>query len=286
MEQRQSLKLWYNGLLRDRADVEFITNRAFRYGDGLIETIRMMRGELLFFHDHIERMLHGMQALMMPAAPHRDARFFYECISRVLEGNGLATAARIRIQVWRTGEGLYAPVHQGVDFLIEVAETDEGYAFNESGLSAGVMRGVRKTHDRLSNVKTSSALTYVLAALEAQEQKVNVGFVLNERNTIADAPGRNVFIVEEGKVVTPPLTDACVAGVFRMQLLELLRSHKIVTLEESISPERLGDADEIFVTNVTDGIQPVTTFGGKTYGSNQTKELFKLFSNHLLHAGD
>jgi branched-subunit amino acid aminotransferase/4-amino-4-deoxychorismate lyase len=108
--------------LIDRSEIDFVNNRAFRFGDGLIETIRMSRGELLFFHDHIERMQAGMQALMMKPPSHWDARFFYECISRVLTANNFDNSARIRIQLWRTGEGLYAPGHatKALIFLLKL----------------------------------------------------------------------------------------------------------------------------------------------------------------------
>jgi branched-subunit amino acid aminotransferase/4-amino-4-deoxychorismate lyase len=277
-------RVWFNGALRDANDISWAQNRAFRYGDGLIETMRMLRGELLFFHDHIERMLHGAHELMLPVPSHWDAKFFYDRITQVLTANAYDASARIRIQLWRTGEGLHTPIHQGVDFIIETTEAKSEYTYNDTGLKAVVVNGIRKTYDRLANVKTSSALSYVLAAIEAQQQKADVGLVLNDRGTIADAVGRNVFILEKGKVVTPPLTDAGVAGVFRLQLMQLVRSHGIVMLEASITPERLGDADEIFVTNVTDGIQPISQFNGKSFPTQQTKELYRLFRNHLLHA--
>lgn len=280
----RSHKVWYNGSLRERTDASFLDNRAFRYGDGLIETIRMMRGELLFFHDHLERMFAGMDALLMQRPSHWDARFFFNAIERVLTGNGFTTSARIRIQVWRTGDGIYHTNHQGVDYAVEADETMEMYEFHSAGYSANVVTSVRKIHDRIANVKTSSAMTYIVAAQEAKSKNVNVGIVLNERSNVADAPGRNVFLVEKGRVVTPPLTDGCVAGVFRFQLLALLRSHKIVAVEESISTERLEAAGEIFVTNVVDGIQPITSFNKKVYPALQSKELQKLFLNHLLHA--
>lgn len=225
-----------------------------------------------------------MQAMMMSLDARWNARFFFDAVGSLLTANNMDSSARIRIQVWRTGEGLYAPSHQGVEMMIEVRDAEDGYNYNDTGFSSDVSAFVRKSYDRLANVKTSSALPYVTAALEAQSRSVDLLFVLNERNAIADAPGRNVFILEKGKVITPPLTDAPVAGVFRFQLLQLLRAHNVVAIEESISPERMSAADEIFVTNVTQGIQPVTSFRGKAFPAVQSKELFKLFRNHLLHA--
>ena len=165
----------------------------------------MLRGELLFFHDHVERLFHGMQALGIPKPALWDARLLYECVSRVLMANNADSSARIRIQVWRTGDGLYNPANQGAGLLIEATVIPEDYAFNEIGLKAVVATNVIKSIDRIANVKTSSMLPYVLAAQEAAAQNADVGFVMNARNTLADAPGRNVFVIEAGKVVTPPL---------------------------------------------------------------------------------
>ena len=99
--------------------------------------------------------------------------------------------------------------------------------------------------------------------------------VLNDNDTIADASIYNVFIVKDGVVFTPPLSDGPVAGVLRELLLTRLPDTKII--EQTITIKDLYNADEIFLTNALRGIRWVEFLDEKRLGNYKTKTIFDEF---------
>lgn len=260
-------------------------SRAFRYGDGLFESIRILHGEILFFHDHLARLTAGMQALKITVPQEWNHHFFYQIICTLMEQNNLTDSGRIRIQVWRNGGGRYTPENNAPEIMIEVTATDESdFIWLEKGLTIDIAKNVRKAYDITSNIKTCSSLTYVIASIEAKEAHCDEMLIENAYGKIADACSGNIFIVTKGKIITPSLRDAPVAGVFRSNLLEMLRHEKFAVIEESITADDVLHADEAFITNVTRGIRPVRTFRDKTYSTAFTKIIFDRFLEFLAAA--
>lgn len=257
-------------------------SRAFRYGDGLFESIRILRGEILFFHDHIQRLLAGMHALKIHVPKEWDHHFFYHIICSLMEQNRITTTGRIRIQVWRGGSGRYTPVSHHPELMVEVEPMNEtDYTWLEKGLKIDVAKSVRKAYDITSNIKTSSSLTYVLASIEAVEAACDELLIENAYGKIADTCSGNVFLINKGKIITPSLRDAPVAGVFRSNLMDMLRHEKFSVLEESITLDDVLQADEVFVTNATRGIRPVAQCRSKTYSTSITKIIYDRFNEFL-----
>lgn len=254
-------------------------NRAFKYGDGLFETLRLMNGEILFFHDHLDRLLAGMQVLKISIPNLWDANFFYQHICETLDKNNFHLNAIIRIRVWRNAAGKYLPLQNQASLLIEVEEMNDGnYMWNEKGVSIDFSKNVRKSYDLLSNIKTSSALIYITAAMEAADNKVDEMIVLNAYDKIADATSSNVFMIKGEEFITPSLRDAGVAGIFRYNLLEMFKHYNMKCTQQSITKDDLMQADEIFLTNVVKGIQPVSICAGKIFPIVKTKAVFDLFN--------
>jgi branched-chain amino acid aminotransferase len=97
--------------------------------------------------------------------------------------------------------------------------------------------------------------------------------VLNTDGRVAEAISSNIFLVDNGKVFTPALTEACVAGVMRETIIEHLQSHRIPIIEKGIAIEDLLKADEIFLTDVIHGIRWVSAFRTKRYFNNFSRSL-------------
>ncbi len=260
-------------------------SRAFRYGDGLFESIRIIRSEILFFHDHIQRLISGMQALKIQVPQEWDHHFFYHIICELMAKNSISASGRIRIQVWRKGSGRYTPVSNEPELLIEVQSMDEPeFVWLDKGLRVDIAKSVHKVYDITSNIKTCSSLTYVLASIEAAEMGCDELLIENAYGKIADTCSGNIFIIQKGKIITPSLRDAPVAGVFRSNLLEMLRHEKFSVAEESITWEDVLLADEAFITNATRGIRPVAECRTKTYSTSITKMIFERFNEFLAEA--
>ena len=99
-------------------------------------------------------------------------------------------------------------------------------------------------------------------------------YLINEKKNVVEALNGNLFLVKGDKIKTPPLTDGALNGITRKKLLEIIKTLPDLTLEEtSISPFELQKADELFITNVITGIQPVTKYRKKKFGNKVAKDL-------------
>lgn len=270
-----------NGDLRTvDQDSDFIINRSLRFGDGLIETLRLHNGELLFFYDHMERLNHAMSVLGYPISNSLSATSVFENVSKLLEVSDISHNARIRIQVWRLNSKVYSPAESQVGFMIEAEPLTTGYTL-DNGLQIGISKKTKKSIDVTSNIKSASALQYIVAAAEAQSAGFDSVVVLNSQGRVADLPGFNIFGVEKDRIITPALDEGPVAGVMRFNLISLIQSHGIPCDEVGISIEDLIGCEEVFITNVIKGIQPVASFSGKKFDRKITARIFQMLIKHL-----
>jgi branched-chain amino acid aminotransferase len=106
--------------------------------------------------------------------------------------------------------------------------------------------------------------------------------VLNDEKNVVEALQNNIFMKCGNEIVTPPITEGCLNGIMRKQVLELLKKKEgIVVKEAVISPFDLQKADELFLTNVISGIQPITKYRKKSYSIDFSKELVQLLNSSL-----
>jgi len=119
-----------------------------------------------------------------------------------------------------------------------------------------------------------------MAAGWAKEKKLNDAFLLNNFNRLADATIANVFIVKDGKVKTPSLSEGCVSGVMRRHLLACMRKENIPVEETQIETEEIFEANEIFLTNAVNGIRWVKQCGKSNYNLQLAKYLFEKFTGN------
>ena len=98
--------------------------------------------------------------------------------------------------------------------------------------------------------------------------------VLNEEKNIVEALQSNLFMKMGNSVVTPPISDGCLNGIMRKQVIEILNKMEGIEVKEtSISPFDLQKADELFLTNVITGIQPITKYRKKEYTVHLSNEI-------------
>lgn len=254
----------YNGELIDNKDFAISeNNRAFKYGDAIFETIRVVNENVVFWEDHYFRIMASMRMLRMEIPLKFTLEFLeheiLKAIPNQLENNNL----RVRLSIYRKDGGLYTPKTNEVDYLIEVSEnnyqTKELYRidlfkdfYNYSGL--------------LSTIKTTNRMLNTLASIYMQENDLDNCVLLNEKKGIVEATNANIFVVKGTEIKTPALEEGCIKGVIRKKVIEILEKNTDFTLvETSISPFEMQKADEIFLTNSIIGIQPVTNYRKKDF---------------------
>lgn len=243
-----------------------INNRGFRYGDGLFESMRFMKGELRFPELHIDRIRKGMKLLKFDNYSQIDAWFIREKVEELIRRNKTGPDARIRLTVFRDAEGLYSPSANKMAYVLESQKLDESqYTINLKGLIIDVFDEIPKPVNLLSNLKTCNALIYVLAGIFKNQNALDEVLVLNQKGFLCESMSSNVFVVYDRKLYTPALNEGCIAGVMRQVVMRLAKENGIELVEAQINPEILNQADEIFLTNAGRGIQWVMGYNNKRY---------------------
>lgn len=243
-----------------------IANRGFKYGDGLFESMRFLRGELKFAELHSDRIRKGLKLLKMDSWSTIDTWFMQERVEELVRRNKTGPDARIRLTAFRDGEGLYSPSANKMAYVLEASKvTESTYLLNDRGLIIDVFDELTKPVNILSNLKTCNSLTYVMAGIYKTQNSLDEVIVLNDKGFLCEAMSCNAFVVYDRKLYTPALSEGCIAGVMRQVVIKLAKENGIELIEAQISPDILNEADEVFLTNAARGIQWVMGYNNKRY---------------------
>jgi branched-chain amino acid aminotransferase len=118
----------------------------------------------------------------------------------------------------------------------------------------------------ISTLKSTNKLINITGSIYANENGLDNCLLINEEKNIVEALNGNIFMLKDGILSTPPISDGCLNGIMRKQIIALSKTlDDIEVLESSISPFELQKADELFITNVIKGIQPITRYRKKEY---------------------
>jgi branched-chain amino acid aminotransferase len=257
------------------ADSKLLTvaNRAFRYGDGLFESMRLMKGQLKFAELQADRLQRGMKALKIDGYSQMDTWFLKEKVEQLASRNK-TRHGRLRLTVYRDSEGLYAPSQNKMGYCLELMPLDEPrYFLNDKGLIMDIFTELKKPTNYLSNIKTCNSLIYVLAGVFKTQNKLDDTFLLNQDGNLCEAGSSNIFIWYQSHLYTPALSEGCEEGVMRQVVIKLAKQANIPFTEAQINPDILYEADEVFLTNEGRGIQWVMGFGVKRYFNQLSKGL-------------
>ncbi|UAB75448.1 aminotransferase class IV [Mesoflavibacter sp. SCSIO 43206] len=268
----------FNGNLQDNNTVITNSNRAYAYGDGLFETIKAVHGKLLFFEDHYFRLMASMRIMRMEIPMSFTLEFLQDEILKTIKANQLDTATcRVKLQVHRVEGGLYEPESNDVEFIVSVKALDQDfYLLKEGDYEVDLFKDFYVSPSLISTLKSNNKALNVVGSIYAKENKLDNCLLINTNKSVVEALNGNVFLVKGNTIKTPPLSDGCLKGIIRKQLIEIINLMEEYTLEEaSISPFEIQKADEMFITNVITGIQPVSKYRKKQFATNVAKALLQ-----------
>lgn len=265
-------KCIYNGHLISLYEPAIsFTNRAFRYGDSVFESIRLINEKIMFLSNHIQRIKLAMATLRMNIPSEFNTAIIEHLIQLLIKENNIDADARIRLTVYRNDGGFYTPETNDISFLIEIEKIDKiGYTLNKKGLWVDLYAEIKKPISKISNIKTGSALLYVMAGLTKTSLKLDDCLLINENGHIIESINSNIFVVKNGSIYTSPIADGCIDGIMRKNILALAGLNRILTFEKSLTVHTLTDADEVFLTNAISGIQWIGQFKNKFYTNNMS----------------
>lgn len=245
-------------------------NRAFLYGDGVFETFKIVNQKILFFEDHYFRLMASMRIIRMEIPMNFTMEYIENQIILLAQYNKCFDAARVRFTVFRNDGGYYLPTVNTISYLISVNPLPEPtYKIDDNTYEVELFKDFYLSKHLLSTIKSTNKLINITASIFAKENGYNSCLLLNESKNVVEAINGNLFMVLEDKLITPPLSEGCLNGIMRKQILELAKTHSTLeVLEAAISPFDLQKADELFITNTIIGIQPITKYRKKEFSSN------------------
>lgn len=274
----------FNGNIESEDHI-LTANRAFKYGDAIFETLKVVNGHVQFFEDHYFRLMASMRVIRMEIPMQFTMEFIEEELLKLIEVNNLSqSSVRVRMTVFRNSPGLYTPECNDVKYFIEVKElADALYQVSQTPCELDLFKDHYITPQLLSTLKTNNRVLNVIAGIYAKENDLDNCLLLNSDKQVVEAINGNIFLVKDNVVKTPPLTNGCIKGVMRMQLLSIIpKMEGYDLIEEAISPFELQKADELFITNVIQGVISVTKYRKKefenTFASKVVMQLNELLS--------
>lgn len=265
----------FNGTLKEDSTISIENNRGFLFGDAIFETVRVLNNKVLFLEDHYFRLMASMRICRMEIPMNFTMEFFEEQVLLLTSTIVNATALRVRFTVYRKREGLYLPKTNEIEYIVTAFKLkDELYSFSDVAYEIELFKDSYVTKQLLSSLKTNNKMVQITGSIFANENGYDNCLILNDEKNVIEALQSNVFMKMGTTLITPPITDGCLNGIMRKQVLAIAtKIEGIEVIEKSISPFDLQKADEIFLTNVISGIQPVSKYRKKEYKAILAKEI-------------
>jgi len=267
----------FNGVLQDSNLQLTVSNRSFLYGDGVFETLKVVNNKILFFEDHYFRLMASMRIIRMQIPMNFTLEFLEEEILKLAAIKGIQNSARIRFTVFRNEGGYYLPEDNSISYVIQASKLESiKYEITKRKFEVDLYKDFVVPKQLLSTLKTANKITHVTASIFAKENQLDSSLLINEDKNVIEAANGNLFMLMGNQLITPPVSEGCLNGIMRKQILTLAKLiDSIEVVEQPISPFDLQKADELFITNVITGIQPITKYRKKEYGFKLAENLIE-----------
>lgn len=248
---------------REQARIS-VFDHGFLYGDGIYETMRAYGGKIFLLKKHLARLKRSANAIALKLPLSLDK--IGDALNESLRVNKLQEAY-VRLHISR------GPGELGLDPALCVAPTmvivtkpfhDYPTEYYQRGVSVVIVK-TRRNHPLAlpPSIKGTNFLNNILAKIEAVKARAYEGIMLNWEGYVAEGTISNIFMVRKGALYTPHPDTGILEGVTRELVLRLAKRKKVPVTEAFLRPKDLLSADELFITNTTMEIMPVTKLDGK-----------------------
>ena len=256
-----------NGQLVPRADAKVsVFDSSVQGGDAVWEGLRVYKGRIAELDGHLRRLQNSAKTLAFEGVPSSDE--VREAIFATLQANGMHDEAHIRLTLTR-GEkvtsGMNPRFNQAGCCLIVLAEWKPP-VYSDDGIRVITASTRRNTPLCLdSKIHHNNLLNNILASIEANVAGVDSAIMLDLDGFVSETNDTNLFIVSDGKVMTP-FADACLPGLTRRMILDICAQENIPAEERRLSLTELYCADEVFTTGTMGELTPVLEADGRVIG--------------------
>jgi len=227
-------------------------DRGLHYGDGLFETMAVIRGRPRFWQAHMDRLSAGCEQLGLPVTPQ------HVLLREVQTASAGHPNCVVKIIITRgtSGRG-YAPEIPAISnrIICSYAWPKDPGNLVETGIRARICKLRLGLQPALAGLKHLNRLEQVLARAEWDDQSIQEGILLDPEDHVISAISSNLFLVCGANLMTPRMDRCGVRGVMRANILKAFKSR---CEQRRITLDMLPEADEVFVCNSVRGIFPVT----------------------------
>ncbi len=253
------------------ADAPGPDDRGFAYGDGLFETIAVRNGRPRLLERHLERLRLGADRLALVLPPRERLEAF---LTGMLEQAGAGRAVLKLVATRGDGERGYAYRRSDARVLAGIGPARSWPAeYREQGVAVRWCRTRLGRNSALAGIKHLNRLEQVLARAEWSQQDSGgqgaeacvEGLMLDGRGYVVCATMSNLFLVRGGRLVTPAMTHAGVAGIMRGRVLELAHELGLDVTVREVEAAEVREADELFLTNSQYVLWPVARLGKREW---------------------
>lgn len=273
------MKIWLDGeLVEESAAKVSVFDHGLLYGDGVFEGIRFYNRRVFRLEEHIKRLFESARAIVLeiPWTHEEVCKFVVETVA----ANGLDDGY-IRLVVTRGsgGLGLNPYLCKRASMFI-IASTISLYPQEhyENGLAVITCATRRPAPAALMpQVKSLNYLNNIMAKVEAIQANALEAVMLNEQGYVAECTGDNIFILKDGVLYTPLVSDGALDGVTRRVILELADQLGVPKVEKSLTRYDLYISDEFFLTGTAAEVIPVVSLDRRVIGDGKPGAITKRF---------
>lgn len=255
-------QIWFNGKLLAPQEVSISPfDHGILVGDGVFETLIARRGRPFAAHRHYLRLLKSCNTMGISVPTEAE---ILSGMQAVLDSAGLQSA-RIRVTV-TSGSGPIGSQRGDEPPTVVILAT--GLSTWPEMEKVVTVPWTRNERGALAGVKSTSYGENVLALSLAKRQGAGEALFLNTQGQLCEGTGSNVFVVQHGEVLTPPLSSGCLAGITRALVMERAAVIAGLTIREADLPgDVLQQCEEAFLTSTTRDVQPISVADGRCIGS-------------------
>lgn len=257
----------FNGEILQNELMLSLNNRAFLYGDGLFETLKIVDNKILFLEDHYFRLMASMRIVRMQIPSNFTQEFIESEILNLVNHLKIEDSARVRMTVFRNEGGLYLPKTKTISYTIQASKLEnKQYVLSNVTCEVDLYKDFFVARQLLSTLKTTNKMINITGSIFAEENNLQNCILLNNDKNVVEVLNGNLFMLLNNKLITPPVSEGCLNGIMRKQIISLAKNEEnLEVIEEIISPFDLQKADELFCTNVIGGIQSITKYRKKEF---------------------
>jgi branched-chain amino acid aminotransferase group I len=271
-------------LPRSKATVS-VFDSVVQGGDAVWEGLRVYKGRIAALEGHLQRLQNSAKTLAFASVPSSDE--IREALFATLEANGMTDDTHIRLTLTR-GEkitsGMNPRLNQSGCSLIVLAEWKPP-VYSDTGIRVVTSSIRRNTTECLdSKIHHNNLLNNILAAIDANVANVDSAVMLDVHGFISETNDTNLFLVTNGKLLTP-FADSCLPGLTRQMILDIAEIENIPAGEKNLSLTELYTAEEAFTTGTMGELTPILEADGRSIGNSKAGPLTqRLQSLHRSYA--